>query len=146
MKANPWYREPWLWFILSGPAAVLVAGAITTWIAYATADGLVAEDYYREGLAINKVLAREAVARERGISLQISRSGSTLRIRMQGADEPALFAHLVHATREGHDVKIRLPRVAPGVYETEMPALPAGRWRVAVEDPKGEWRMVKEGA
>jgi hypothetical protein len=41
---KPWYRERWPWLLMSGPAAVLLAGAVTTWIAFASADGLEAED------------------------------------------------------------------------------------------------------
>ena len=58
-RAQPWYREPWPWILMSGPAAVIVAGAVTTWMAFASADGLVADDYYKRGLAINAVLKRE---------------------------------------------------------------------------------------
>lgn len=146
MQAKPWYREPWPWLIMSGPALVLVAGAITTWIAFASADGLVAEDYYKQGLAINKVLAREEAARSRGISLELRRNENILTVALKGDDPAALFAHLAHATREGYDVRLRLARVAPGLYETELPALPAGRWRIAIEDPTSQWRIVKEGA
>jgi hypothetical protein len=146
MHAKPWYREPWPWLIMSGPALVLVAGAITTWIAFASADGLVAEDYYKQGLAINKVLAREEAATSRGISLEMKKKENLLSVELKGDDPAALFAHLVHATREGHDVRLRLARVAPGLYEAELPALPAGRWRIAIEDPKSEWRITKEGA
>ena len=69
---KPWYREPWPWLLMAGPAAVLVAGAATTWIAFASADGLVADDYYKQGLAINKRLGREHAAREGGISASVS--------------------------------------------------------------------------
>jgi hypothetical protein len=47
---------------MSGPAAVIVAGVITAWIAFATADPLVAEDYYRRGVTINDRLACERTA------------------------------------------------------------------------------------
>jgi hypothetical protein len=63
---TPWYRQLWPWLLISGPATVLVAGAITMWIAFSTSDGLVADDYYKQGLAINKRLAREDAARARG--------------------------------------------------------------------------------
>ena len=53
---TPWYRDPWPWILMAGPAAVVVAGAITLWIAFASADGLVAGDYYKQGLAINQVI------------------------------------------------------------------------------------------
>jgi len=53
----PWYKERWPWILMSGPAAVVVAGAITTWIAFATADPLVEDNYYMRGITINARLA-----------------------------------------------------------------------------------------
>ena len=43
---KPWYREPWPWIIMAGPATVVVAGVATAVIAFRGADGLVADDYY----------------------------------------------------------------------------------------------------
>ena len=63
---QPWYREPWPWILMAGPAIVVVAGFATLAIAVKTDDGLVADDYYKQGLAINRVLrARRAGARAR---------------------------------------------------------------------------------
>jgi hypothetical protein len=142
---TPWYREPWPWLLMAGPAAVLVAGAATAWIAFASADGLVAEDYYKQGLAINKRLAREDAARKLGISAEVQLS-SEIKVELKGAAPDALFVHLAHATRAGHDLRLRLARTASGVYAAELGALPAGRWRIAIEDPRGAWRIVKEGS
>ena len=140
----PWYRQRWPWLLMSGPAAVLVAGAVTAWIAFASADGLVAEDYYRQGMAINKVLAREERAHALGISLEATLAASTISVRLRGAAPEALFVHLAHATRAGHDQRLRLAPTQPGLYQAELPALPAGRWRIVVEDPRATWRIVKE--
>lgn len=142
---KPWYREPWPWALMAGPAAAIAAGAVTTWLAFATADGLVADDYYRKGLAINRVLAREEAARRLGISAEVERSGGVLRVRLAGDAPEALFAHLAHATRAGHDARLRLARAGEGVYEARLPELPPGRWRLALEDPQGRWRIAKEG-
>jgi hypothetical protein len=144
MTALPWYRHRWPWIIMAGPAAVLVAGAWTTWIAFASSDGLVAEDYYKQGLAINKVIAREEAAKQLGISAVVMRDDKVLRIELRGEKLPALFAHLAHGTRAGHDLRLRLARTAAGLYEAELPPLPAGRWRIAIEDPQGRWRIAKE--
>lgn len=140
----PWYRHRWPWILMAGPIAVVVAGAATIWIAFATADGLVAEDYYKQGLAINKVLAREEAARKQGISAEILLREGRLVVRLEGDTPPAVFAHLAHRTRAGHDQRLRLERTGPGLYEAALPELPAGRWRVAIEDPQGRWRIAKE--
>ena len=141
---KPWYREPWPWLLMAGPAAVLAAGVATTWIAFASADGLVAEDDYTQGLGINRRLAREEAAQRLGIAAGMRVERSRLYVELKGAAPEALFVHLAHATRAGHDVRLRLAPAASGVYQVELPEMPPGRWRAAIEDPKGSWRIVRD--
>lgn len=143
---RPWYRQLWPWLLISGPAAVVVAGAATIWIAFASADGLVAEDYYRQGLAINKRIAREEHARRLGITAAVVLAGERITVRLDGQKPEALFVHLAHATRAGHDVRVRLAPQPSGVYEGEVGPLPRGRWRVVIEDPRGTWRIAQEAS
>ena len=147
--STSWYRERWPWILMSGPAAVIVAGAVTTWMAFATADGLVADDYYKRGLGINAVLQREQTAAQRGIDARVERAGEggkggQVRVRLRGAEPPVLFLNLVHATRAGNDVRLRLERSADGAYRAALPPLAAGHWRAIIDDPRGEWRVVRE--
>jgi hypothetical protein len=146
MKTSPWYREPWPWLLMAGPAAVLIAGAATTWIAFASADGLVAEDYYKQGLGINRRLAREEAAQRLGISAAVRIEPGSIRVELRGEAPQALLVHLAHATRAGHDVRLRLAPAADGAYRAELPVLPAGRWRVVIEDPRARWRVVREAS
>jgi hypothetical protein len=143
---KPWYREPWPWLLMAGPAAVLVAGAATAWIAFASADGLVAEDYYRQGLGINRQLAREDAARRLGITGEVRLQAGRIEVTLHGTAPEALFVHLAHATRAGYDVRLRLPPTAAGAYAAELPAMPPGRWRIVIEDPRGAWRILKEAS
>lgn len=55
----PWWKHGHVWLLISGPAAVVVAGIVTAWIAVVTNDPVVDADYYRRGIEINKQLARE---------------------------------------------------------------------------------------
>lgn len=142
---RPWYREPWPWILMAAPATAIVAGAATFWIAASGADGLVADDYYKRGLAINQVLALEENARRLGVHAHAEARAGRLRVALSGAAPEAVFAKLAHATRAGFDQRLRLARAAPGVYEAELPPLAAGRWRVVLEDPRREWRVVQEG-
>ena len=141
---KPWYRQLWPWLLISGPGAVLVAGAVTLWLALSSTDGLVAEDYYKQGLAINRQLAREEEARRLHISASVSLEPQRIRVDLDGQKPDALFVHLAHATRAGFDLRLRLAPVAPGVYEAELDRLPRGRWRVVIEDPRGTWRISRE--
>ena len=141
---RPWYRQLWPWLLISGPAAVLLAGAATLWLAVSSADGLVAEDYYRQGLAINKRLAREEAARRLGVAATVALGAERIRVELTGEAPEALFVHLAHATRAGYDVRLRLKPVAPGAYEAALDSLPRGRWRIVIEDPRGTWRIAQE--
>ena len=53
----PWWKFPLVWMVIAGPAIVVVAGFATLWLAIRTPDPVVSEDYYRQGIEINKTLA-----------------------------------------------------------------------------------------
>ncbi len=57
--AAPWWKHGHVWLIIAGPAAVVVASFVMAWIAVSNPDPVVAEDYYRRGLEINKTLAAQ---------------------------------------------------------------------------------------
>jgi len=56
-KTVPWWKFGHVWLLVAGPAAVIVAGVATLMIALAMPDPVVAEDYYRRGIEINKTRA-----------------------------------------------------------------------------------------
>ena len=55
-SSGPWWKFGYVWLVLAGPAVVVVAALCTAWIAVTHPDALVAEDYYRRGVEINKTL------------------------------------------------------------------------------------------
>jgi len=143
VECRAWYREPWPWLLMAPPAVAVLAGLATVWIAMASADGLVAEDYYQQGLALNKVIAREERAAALGIKAQVQLGGGRIRVQLEGAAPEAVFVHLAHRTRAGYDQRLRLAPVGR-VYEAEMAPLAPGGWRIWIEDPRGSWRIVRE--
>ena len=53
----PWWKFGYVWLVIAGPAAVALAAVVTVWLALAYPETLVAEDYYRRGIEINRTLA-----------------------------------------------------------------------------------------
>ena len=53
----PWWKYGHVWLVISGPVVVVIAGITTLVLAVRTPDPLVAEDYYRKGIEINKTIA-----------------------------------------------------------------------------------------
>lgn len=141
---KPWYREPWPWFLMSGPAIVIIAALVTAWIAIKSSDGLVTEDYYKQGLAAGETLSRSKRAEELGITAGLRLSNDQVRIRLHSrqAELPAALAvTLSHPTRAGIDQKVLLKPA--GDYFVGQLNLPAsGHWLVLVEDEARTWRVM----
>jgi hypothetical protein len=55
----PWWKHGHVWLLIAGPATVVLAGIATIVIAVNSPDPLVAQDYYRRGIEINKTLAAQ---------------------------------------------------------------------------------------
>ncbi|MFN0164423.1 MAG: FixH family protein [Burkholderiales bacterium] len=148
LPVKPWYREPWPWLIMAGPAAVVVAGVITTVIAFRTSDGLVADDYYKRGLTINRTLAREDAAAARQVRAGVSYDATHGRVRVtlsgDGVLPAAVTLRLTHPTRAGLDHTLVLAHLGGGVYEGSLRlAEGAGaRWIAFLET--AEWRLVAD--
>jgi hypothetical protein len=63
---KPWHRQPWVWLLIALPMSAVIGGMVTLYIAVTTSDGLVVDDYYRRGKAINLDLARDRALRIAG--------------------------------------------------------------------------------
>ena len=138
-----WYSQPWPWLLMAGPAAVIVAGAVTVWLALASNDGLVADDYYKQGLAVNKVLSRDAAAAALAYRAQVTVAADDQRVTVRMNREPVsrhLVLRVVHPTRPGLDLALPLT-MRDGEYAAALPPLAAGRWHVVLEDQERSWRL-----
>lgn len=146
--SNPWYREPWPWILMAGPAIVIVAGFVTAWLAIVSDDGLVVDDYYKQGLTMNQRLQRDHFARELGLRADLMRSGQQLRLLVAAERDPGLpevlTLKLSHPTRAGQDQLVRMVSEGQGFYGGELSADIFGRWYVSIEDQDGKWRLQGE--
>jgi hypothetical protein len=144
---RPWYRQFWPWFLILLPAASVVGGITTLLISMRDPDGLVADDYYKAGLAINRVIAREEAARRLGVTARGRLDAGTgdLLLEVQGQSLPAdgLALRLAHATRSQHDQILALRRVSPGRYAAQLAEpLRPGAWTLVLEPGDGTWRVT----
>jgi hypothetical protein len=142
--AKPWYREPWPWLLMAGPALVIVAAIVTLYLAMSSDDGVVADDYYKRGLVINRVLEREQRGAALGLSADVAiGADGAVRVELTGGDAATapetLLLKLAHATRAGLDRSATLVRGADGAYRARIAPPPAGRWVVVLEGDT--WRL-----
>ena len=142
---TPWYKQRWPWFLIAGPAIVIVACIITIWLAIVSNDGLVTDDYYKQGLTVNQRLQRDHQASTLGLHADVMRSGLNVRLMLTAdaaANLPtALVLKLAYPTRAGQDQLVEMVSEGAGFYDGKLNADLHGRWLVSIEDPAGQWRL-----
>jgi hypothetical protein len=141
-----WFREPWPWFLMAGPAIVVVAGIYTAVLAVRTDDGLVVDDYYKQGLAINKTIHRSEAAKASNISASLTairgKNSVSFSMRLIGSRQfpDVVIMSLVHPTRAGFDQQVILRRSSDGVYSGDATGLDDIQWNVTIE--QADWRLA----
>ncbi len=60
-SSGPWWKFGLVWLVFAGPAVVVVAGFVTLYLAITRPDPLVSQDYYRQGIEINKTLGNDVI-------------------------------------------------------------------------------------
>jgi hypothetical protein len=132
--------------VFSGPFLVVVASLATLALAISSDDGLVADDYYKQGLGINREIGSVEAARVSGVTAAIQFNEARDRVRVlltTGDARPdVLRLALVHPTRGGADQRITLARQPNGTYSGRLASPHAGRWHLALLDDQDGWRLA----
>jgi uncharacterized protein len=155
---RPWYVERWPWLLIAGPALVVVASLASAWIAVRSDDGVVAEDYYKRGLLINRKLAatpqdQHAAA---GATLHAGADG-VVHAGLEGFSRPPAQLQLILAEPgiAAHEDIIVLSPAADGEWVGALPAQSAGRhivrldadgWELPITTIAGPIREIRLGA
>lgn len=145
--AAPWYRHRWPWFLMIGPALVLVAGAFTAWLAVSRPDALVVGDYYKQGKAINQDLRRDRVASSLALAFMVRHDARSGRLhgRLESLGKPVVAPfrmRLAHPTQPGKDLALEALPDAQGRFSAALPELEATHWQVVVEGAARGWRLA----
>jgi hypothetical protein len=142
-----WYQQFWPWFLIALPGTAVVAGFITLGLAINDSDSLVRDNYYKEGLAINRDMARERMAADLGVRLTVAYDPSTGRFTARMNDAPVgnldhLALTLTHPTLAEQDRKLRLEKSATGFFESDAaPDVAGANWHVTVSPPGETWKL-----
>lgn len=147
---KPWHKYPLVWMMIFIPFSAVIMGVVMIWLAVDTDDGLVADDYYKQGLEINRVIERDKKAAELGLSAVLEFDNSTRLIKLvfnKGLLEsyPAnLPLQLQHATRENSDITIILDHGIADQYVGQLKqSISEGIWyfKVSGKDAEAGWKL-----
>jgi hypothetical protein len=142
IEAKPWYRQFWPWFLISLPLSAVLAGIATIIIAMDNPDGVVVDDYYKEGLAINQALHSEKMARQLNVAVSGQLTDKIIQLQLTG-NIPApeqLLVHFIHPTKPNNDKSWVLNKKNNLYIANVTPLMPAN-WHVKVETEHGLWRL-----
>lgn len=113
-QKKPWHKHPLVWMMIAIPFSAVIMGVVMIWLAVDTDDGLVADDYYKKGLEINRDISRDKRSSELGLQATIDFDNATRLIKLEFekgllADYPQKFQlKLQHATRANSDITVSL--------------------------------------
>ena len=143
---RPWYREPIMWLVIAFPLMAVVVGFVSLALAIRSDDGIVEDDYYRQGMTINRMLDRDKAAAAENLTgtVELDAAQHELRVRLTARPATSLPDNvelkLMHATRTGFDRSLVLPRQADGTYRAPLPEFAPGHWNVQLTAQ--DWRLT----
>lgn len=133
----PWYRQPWVWFVIALPLASVIGSLTLVTIAVKNQDDLVRDDWYKAGRGINQDLHAENHARELDLTatLVLEPAVPAVRVTMPGtaALPTRLSLSLVHSTIAAEDMTVILERVGEREWYAALPGLPMGKRHLMLE-------------
>ena len=139
-----WYRSFWPWFLFFFPAVAVVACLVTIWLAITTDDGLVSDDYYKEGLAISRELSKNDASKRNNLAalIRLNTSKDRVEVYLEGeaGQVEQLEMQFIHPTQSGKDIALILEPV-DGVFSGKLQALIAANWHVRLETHDKRWRL-----
>lgn len=144
--SRPWHRYPYVWMMILIPFSAVIMGVIMITLAIESSSGLVVDDYYKKGKEINRVLARDEMAKSMGLEARLTLDTSTgkLLVKINSAEDATLADQLelkfLHSTRAGKDQTRTLLQVGENAYTARIDPLPAGRWNLQISTES--WRLT----
>ena len=139
-----WYKQGWPWFLMFFPALAVVAGLITLWLAITSFDGMVVDDYYKQGQAIGQTIDRTRHAAALGLVADVELRAETVVLTLRanpGVTLPdGVLMTIAHPTRAGEDQLIALGG-SGGRYEGRVEPLGVANWGLQLEDEARTWRL-----
>lgn len=144
---GPWYRQRWLWFVLSIPIASIILSSIMVYVAVSGRDTVVKGDYYKDGRGYEQNLLPDQKADELGLQpvLTVTPEGA-VSVRLDTdkiVEAPLVILSLIHPTLSDKDMVITLTPRGEG-FEGQLPDAPEGRWEVNLVAFDGAWRIREE--
>lgn len=139
-----WWRQFWPWFLIALPGSVVVAAIATIYIAVQSNDGLVSENYYKEGLGIHREVAALKKAQDLGIQAAIHIDAQRVWVDLsshQALPASELQLALRHPTRANQDLLLTLLPSNDGRLYADLPNALEHSWKLQLNAIDAQWQL-----
>ena len=146
----PWYRQPWLWFILAPLFAVLIYASVFIYIAVTTSDGMVKDNYYKVARGTSLDTSKTEEALKLGLEAVLNFDTLTGDISLHLTGElstfpPSLNLNIIHPTHQKFDQILRLRQVdGKGFYSGNLSAKLIGKRYISLSPADDSWQLHQE--
>ena len=148
----PWYKQVWLWLVLAPLIMVISASFFMIYLAISSDDGVVVDNFYKDGLAIKVRAQQDEYAAQRDIKAELKVENQMINLKLSGHLDTLpsqLKLQIIFPTLASKDVNVTLTE-SGGIYTGAMPGGIEGRRQLQIQ-PIGEsnqesdyWRLHGE--
>lgn len=147
---GPWYKQPWLWFILTPIIAVVIYGTFFLYLSIVTHDGIVKDDMYKvaRGHFVDK--SQSQAAKELGVEGSLALDNVTgdlmLNFTSNQTEKPAfLNLSIIHPTHQQYDQRILLKHIdGTSSFTGNLKHTLKGKRYLILEDDSSQWNLRAE--
>jgi len=165
LEGKPWFKQPWLWFVLSVPITSVILSSIMVTVAVVGKDSLVSDNYYKDGMGINQTIQQDQFADQLNLRPIINIDNSTITLALKtehlktenlrtdhldnerfsnALKQPFLTLKLLHPTVSDKDLILKLLPTPSGLYIAELPMTLEGRRYLDLYAYDKSWRIREE--
>ena len=149
-QEGPWYKQFWLWFILA-PLAILIAATFyLLYLAITTSDGVILDNYYRDGKGYVLRTEEDEFARSAQLRAELHLADDRVQVKLTGHLVPMpdqLRLIIAHPTSQAYDVSVDLTHRGLGEFTAPLSAQFSGRRILQLQPVNSEqdWRLHFDG-
>jgi hypothetical protein len=148
---KPWFKQPWLWFVLSVPIASVILSSIMVTVAVVGRDSLVSDNYYKDGMGINQTIEQDKMADDLGLRPTLEVIDGAVIVELVGEkyhpkfqQQAFLTLKILHPTVGDKDQVIKLLPTASGQFLGDLSSTLEGRRYVDLYAFDESWRIREE--
>ncbi|MEL0029059.1 MAG: FixH family protein [Perlucidibaca sp.] len=142
---RPWYKHPWVWFIIAIPTVAVVFSLQFVYIAVTHPDPVVRDDWYEDGKAINQDFARSDAAARLGLRADVRLDSETGEVLLtlhasKPVNDERINLHFLHATLKDRDQSLVLHHLVGQEYRGQLLRPLEGDFQIELSTP--DWRIA----